>query len=387
MIDFRLAYRAWLASNVSADWRQGCAGNRRALVALARTRMAELNSGGYGGRGWPIEHGGMGASLADQIVMIEEEALADVPSIAVFSIGLVHTGSTLIQHGTDEQCRQHLPKILSGDVLWCQGFSEPNAGSDLASLQCRAMRDGENYVVNGQKVWSSNADVADWCLLLVRTDPDAPKRNGISYLMLDLRSPGVEVRPLRQITGTAEFSEIFLDDVVVPVANRIGAENDGWRVSQTTLQSERGPLFLPSIQRLRSRVGDAIDDLCDTGAADDPLVRQSLAGCYAEIEILAELYGQVLSDQINVGEAGSGAAIIKLCYSEILNQFTGTVSDALGLCGLRGGPQSPDDDGEMDWFNDHLHSWGMTIGGGTSDIQRNLIGEHVLGLPRDPSVA
>jgi len=238
MDDLRTRYRAWLAEHVPADWTDD--------VATARWWMRERDEGGWAAPAWPVEHGGMAASTVDQIVMQEEERAADAPSTARFGIALNHAGTTLIAHGTPEQ-RAHLPRIRRGEEIWCQGFSEPDAGSDLAALSTRAVRDGDDYVVTGQKVWSSYADQADWCLLLARTAPDAPKRKGISYFLLDLRSPGVEVRPLRQITGSAEFSEIFLDEVRIPAANLVGDENEGWRISQTTLTTERGPFFLPAI--------------------------------------------------------------------------------------------------------------------------------------------
>ncbi|HKE75878.1 MAG TPA: acyl-CoA dehydrogenase family protein [Acidimicrobiales bacterium] len=373
---FRHTYRAWLAEHVPPDWRAAEADDP---VAVSRAWMRELDGGGYAAPGWPVEHGGMAASLAQQIVMFEENAAADAPPTGLFGIGLNHAGSTLIVHGTDEQ-REHLARIRRGDEIWCQGFSEPDAGSDLAALQTRAARDGDAYVVNGQKVWSSMAARADWCLLLVRTDPSAPKRKGISYLLLDLRTPGITVRPLRQITGSAEFCEIFLDDVVIPVANRVGPENEGWRISQTTLSTERGPFFLASVHALRDRVRDGVELLRSTPGPDgrplanDASVRQSFARDAGEVEILAELYSQVLDSQMRAGHAGPEASIIKLYYSEVLHRLTGHLVDAVGLAA------------EVDGATlvDHLGSWGMMIGGGTNEIQRNVIGERVLGLPREP---
>ncbi len=366
---FRDEYRLWLRDHIPVI--DGGRADDKSDAATARRWMRILRDGGYGAKSWPVEFGGMDAPLAQQIVMLEEESAAHAPDISALSIGLVHAGLTLIHHGTEAQQSEHLPKILSGETLWCQGFSEPSAGSDLVSLQTRALRDRDHFIVNGQKVWSSWATHADWCLLLVRTDAAAPKRKGISYLMMDMKSPGVEVRSLRQLNGDTEFCEIFLDDVSIPVANLLGAENDGWRVSQTTLASERGPLFLPSIQRLRARTHDAVCQLRDSGKWDDPLVHQTVMRDYIDVENLVRLYAQVLSHQTRSGEPGPAGMLIKLAYSETLVRSSGTMVNVGGEA----------------WMHEHMSALGMKIGGGTSEIQRTLIGERVLGLPRDPSMS
>jgi alkylation response protein AidB-like acyl-CoA dehydrogenase len=382
--DLRRRYRRWLADHVPAGWRERVAGDHAATIELARHWMNELDSGGWAAPTWPLEHGGMNATIAEQLVMLEEQQRAGAPSTAVFGIALNHAGATLAVHGTPEQLT-HLPRIRRGAEIWCQGFSEPDAGSDLAALQARAVRDGDHYVVSGQKVWSSFATDADWCLLLARTDPVAPKRKGVSYFLLDLRSPGVEIRPLRQITGSAEFCEIFLDEVAIPAGNLVGAENDGWRVSQTTLTTERGPFFLPAVQRLRRRAIDAFEALGADGARPGSAAAQSLARNYADVEILAELYNRVLTAQDRFGHAGAEASIVKLRYTDLLQRLTGDVLDALGPDGQLGSPLQPGEDRDGEWELDHLMAFGLAIGGGTSDIQRNLIGERVLGLPREPA--
>jgi alkylation response protein AidB-like acyl-CoA dehydrogenase len=381
---FREEYRAWLAANVPPGWRDQIAGGRGASIDFARRWMRTRHDGGYAAPSWPTEFGGMGASLAQQLVMFEEEQRADAPGTGLFAIALNHAGATLIAHGTAVQREHHLGRILRGEEIWCQGFSEPNAGSDLAALQTRAHRDGDHYVVTGQKVWSSQANHADWCLLLVRTNPTAPKRKGITYLLLDLSAPGIEIRPLRQITGNAEFCEIFLDEVRVPVTNRIGAEDEGWSISQTTLSTERGPFFLASVQSLRSSMQDAVDRLGDL-IEDDRAVRERLGGSIAAVEVLAEVYSQVLSSQLRHGHAGPESSIVKLLYSEVLARLTQQVVGDVGMEAQCGEVAAPDDERGGSWFLDHLGSWGMAIGGGTSDIQRNLIGERVLGLPREPA--
>ena len=335
----------------------------------------------------------MAATLAQQIVMFEENERADAPSLGVFGIALNHAGATLIAHGTPDQ-QAHLPRILAGEEIWCQGFSEPNAGSDLAALQTRAVRDGDAYVVNGQKVWSSFAGDADWCLLLARTDATAPKRKGISYLLLDLRSPGVEIRPLRQITGSAEFCEIFLDDVVVPVANRVGPENEGWKVSQTTLSTERGPFFLASIRGLHRQLDDARRRLLDSGGAERTPARR---GCARPPALRPRCRrrrdpGRALRAGPRHASSGPGrpAPRHRSSSSPTPRSSTGcpATSSTSSACPRSSGDRSsPTRRVAGTWMLDHLGSWGLAIGGGTNEIQRNLIAERVLGLPREPNLA
>jgi alkylation response protein AidB-like acyl-CoA dehydrogenase len=392
---FRSRYRDWLRVHVPTDWRQRVVSGRAEAVAFQRWWMRELNSGGWAAPAWPREYGGMDATLPEQIVMSEENVRADAPVASLFSIGLSHTGATLIAHGTPEQRNRHLPSILDGEEIWCQGFSEPNAGSDLASLQTRAARDGDHYVVNGQKVWSSRADDSDWCLLLARTDPDAPKRKGISYLLLDLTTPGIEIRPLRQLSGSSEFCEIFLTDVVVPVSDRVGPENEGWAISQTTLSTERSTFFWATARALREELAALVElvTTCRVGdgrvAAQDSAVRQTLARHTAEVDILDEMFNRVLSAELRFGQAGPESSIIKLYCSELAQRLTG---DALSIAGLPAHLESGEADDHAElmapgaWLSNHLNSWALTIAGGSNEIQRNLIGERVLGLPREPSI-
>ena len=388
---FRAEVRAWLEEHVPRDWEQRLAGaTPEQYVEFHREWVRTLRDGGYLVPHWPTEHGGGGNTVAEQIVIQQELARAKAPELRVHMISLNHAGATLMQHGTPEQ-RKLLPGILDGDI-WCQGFSEPNAGSDLASLQTRAVRDGDSYVVNGQKIWSSMANHAQWCLLLARTDPDAPKRKGISYFMLDLSSPGIDIRPIRQATGDAEFCEVFLTGVRIPVAHRFGEEGDGWPIAQTTLTSERGSAII----ELQERLVEALDRLCDEAlvtqigsgrvAADDAAFCDELARRAAEVEILGLLAARMFRNLLGHGNLGPEASIVKLFYSELLQSLT-----ALGAR-LRGLPAHVDQGRPFasswtsgDWLMDHIGSWTWTIAGGTNEIQRNVIGERVLGLPREPS--
>jgi alkylation response protein AidB-like acyl-CoA dehydrogenase len=241
---FREEVRAWCAGNVPTGWRQEQAGASSAQFArFHRWWGARLRDGGYFAPHWPTQWGGGGFSLPQQVVLAEELARADAPRNALYQVALYNAGPSILHAGTDEQKARFLPPIVQGTV-WCQGFSEPNAGSDLAALETRAVRDGEHYVVTGQKVWTSNAHEADRCILLVRTDPTAPKRKGITFLLLDMHAPGVTVRPIVQATGQAEFCELFLDEVRVPVTDRLGAEHEGWAVTNATMASERGVVIV-----------------------------------------------------------------------------------------------------------------------------------------------
>src|SRR5919197_790797 len=266
---FRDEVRSWLEQAIpklppkpeAEDW------TARRGYDTAWQRM--LFDAGYAGIDWPTEFGGRGASPTEHLIFLEETERAGAPYVGVNFVGLLHAGPTLIAEGTPEQRARYLPSILKGEEVWCQGFSEPRAGSDLASLRTKAVRDGDHYVVTGQKIWTSFAQVADYCELLVRTDPDAPKHRGISWLIMPMDSPGIEVRPLRTILGSAEFGEMFLDEVRVPVANRVGEENDGWRVAMVTFSFERGTAFVGELLRSREQLGRLAGI-----APEDPAVRR-----------------------------------------------------------------------------------------------------------------
>jgi alkylation response protein AidB-like acyl-CoA dehydrogenase len=327
-----------------------------------------LFDAGYAGLHWPKEYGGRGASPSEQLIFYEETARAKAPYVGVNFVGTLHAGPTLIEEGTDAQKAEHLPKILQGDEVWCQGFSEPNAGSDLASLRTRAVRDGEDYVLNGQKIWCSFGNIADIGEFLVRTDPDAPKHKGISWLMLPMHLPGIEVRPIKTVLGSSEFCEVFLNDVRVPVGNRVGGENDGWRVTNVTLKYERGTAFVSElVDSMRLCEG-----LARTGVVHD---ERELGRCIAEFDALWSLTKRNVS-QAARGTTGPGAMVMKLAYSESRQRFGELCMRVLGRDALH------IDDNEL--VEERLRVLALTIAAGASQIQRNIIGERVLGLPREP---
>jgi alkylation response protein AidB-like acyl-CoA dehydrogenase len=331
-----------------------------------------LFDAGYAGLHWPKEYGGRGASPTEQLIFYEETAKARAPYVGANFVGTLHAGPTLIEEGTDEQKAEHLPKILRGDEVWCQGFSEPGAGSDLASLRTRAERDGDDYILNGQKIWCSFGQIADVGEFLVRTDPDAPKNRGISWLILPMDLPGIEVRPLKTVLGSSEFAEVFLTDVRVPVANRVGDENDGWRVTNVTLKYERGTAF----------VGELVDSirLAEELARYRPngalmFDEHELGRCIAEFDALWALTKRNVSQSAR-GTTGPGAMVMKLAYSEARQRF-----GELCLKALRRDALHIDDN---EFVEERLRTLALTIAAGASQIQRNIIGERVLGLPREP---
>ncbi|MCT7657487.1 acyl-CoA dehydrogenase family protein [Mycobacterium deserti] len=382
MTEFRDTVRAWCAEHIPRDWREkqtGATGDE--FVAFQKAWFAELHSAGFAVPHWPREWGG-GMSVADQIVLYQELAAHDAPRLVLAFVGIHHAASTLLAAGTQEQQRRHLPAILDGEI-WVQGFSEPEAGSDLASLRTTARREKDTFVVNGQKLWASGGAHADWCLLLARTDPDAPKRKGISYFLLDMATPGVDVRPIRNAVGDSHFCEIFLNDVAVPAANLVGAENAGWQVAQATLGAERGLTMLELAERLGHAGFRWLVEQC---ATDDPLVADRLAQFDIEITGLRGLCRKLVDDT-EAGTAGpADASVVKLYYSELLQRMTDFGAEAGGLAAhtelakpLSSGWESGA------WVLDFIGSWEWTIPGGSSEIQRTIIAERGLGLPREPS--
>ena len=389
--DFRATVRQWCRTHVPAGWRTAQTGaSDDEFVAFQKRWFAELHRAGYAVPHWPAAWGG-GMPVERQIVLYSELAAADAPRLVLAFVGIHHAASTLLVAGTDEQRRRHLPAILDGEI-WVQGFSEPEAGSDLASLRTTARRVGDNFVVNGQKLWASGGLHADWCLLLARTDPDAPKRHGISYFLLDMTTPGIEVRPIRNAAGDSHFCEIFLNDVQIPAANLVGEQNRGWQVAQATLGAERGMTMLELAERLGNAGFGWLVDACQrTGPdgyrpLDDAVVRDRLAQFEIEISGLRGL----CRDVVAAGEAGTvGAAdpsVVKLYYSELLQRITDFGAEIGGLTAhthLTKPASSGWESGS--WMLDFIGSWEWTIPGGSSEIQRTIIAERGLGLPREPS--
>jgi alkylation response protein AidB-like acyl-CoA dehydrogenase len=349
-----------------------------AHVREAQAWQATLYDGGWAGITWPKESGGRGGTAIQSIIFSQEQSRFDVPT-GVFAQGIGMAGPTLIQHGTHEQQERFLAPMLRGDEIWCQLFSEPGAGSDLAGLSTRAVLDGDEYVVNGQKVWTSGAHYSQYGILLARTDPDKPKHRGITYFLLDMKTPGIEVRPLRQPTGVAHFNEVFLTDVRIPVANVVGPVNEGWRVTMTTLTAER---------TLIGALGnDVFPDLCHLarrfGRSTDPVVRQELAATYIRLQTIKYLGWRVQTAVSQGRSAGPESSVIKLAFSRHIGQlgdFGNTLQGASGMLWDR-------NDHELAiWMQRFLGQWSSRIGGGTEQIQRNIIGERVLGLPKEPAV-
>jgi alkylation response protein AidB-like acyl-CoA dehydrogenase len=387
---FRVKVRAWAEDHVPTGWEDQFGASADAeYIEFQRGWLRELRDGGYAAPHWSEEWGG-GYSLSEQVVIFEELSRLNAPRLRNFFVALHHAYATLTHAGTEEQRQRHLPAILNGDEVWCQGFSEPGAGSDLAGLRTRAVRDGGYYIVNGQKVWSSGAMHAGWCLLLARTDPAAPKRRGISYFLVDMRTPGIEVRPIRQATGAAEFCEIFFTDVAIPVENRIGAENDGWRIAQTTLTTERGVTILQLAERLAMAMEWLVDLARESRiggrpAIEDPAVREELVTRQTEVDVLRRLCRKMIADIERRGGTGPEASIIKIFYSELLQRLMASGVSLAGLATHRDGIKPVSAGWESgNWMLDYVDSWGWITGGGTNEIQHTLVGERVLGLPREP---
>ena len=382
---FRDELRAWLEVNVPKDWAEWREKPIEISFPYLRAWQRKLHEGGWAAVSWPKEYGGRGASLMQQAIFWEEMTRAEAPPMAN-ALGLGLIGPTVIAYGTEEQKKRFIPKILSAEEIWCQGFSEPNAGSDLASLQTEARLDGHHYVVNGQKVWTSYGWVGDWCELVVRTDPNVPKHKGLTVLLVDMKSPGFEVRPLRQMTGESEFHELFFRDVRVPVENVLGKVNDGWNVAVSTLMYERGS-YGARLHLIFKRNINRLIELSRTfqrngrPAAQDPVIRQKLAQCYAEIEIMRWNQMRAFSRISATGVPGPEGSIQKLFWSELNQRLQQVAQELLGAYGQLGGGDSHAIDNGL-WSYGYLRARGNTIEAGTSEIQRNIVGHFVLGLPR-----
>jgi alkylation response protein AidB-like acyl-CoA dehydrogenase len=367
---FRDELRGWIATHLPAEKRGGRGGAQRFEDPFVREWSRKLYEAGYAGLTWPREYGGVGAPYSFQAILYEELAAAQAAT-HVGVIGLSMAGPTIIAHGTEEQKARYLRPILAADEIWCQGFSEPDAGSDLAAVRTRAERRGDAYVVNGQKVWSSFAHIADFCILVTQSDPDAPRYRNLTYLLVDMHAPGVEVRPLRQITGEAEFNEIFFADVEVPVENRLGEEGDGWQVAMTTLLHERATLGFALTATLDALYGRLLEEA--RGRELDSNVREGLAREWIELQALRYTNYRALGTYERTGVPGPEGSGVKLRWSEANQRLTKLARELLGPDGIL-------DDGW--WNHQQLRSRGNTIEAGTSEVLRNIIAERVLGLPR-----
>jgi alkylation response protein AidB-like acyl-CoA dehydrogenase len=383
---FRHELRSWLRSALPEvgpepardDWPA-----RRAFDAAWQRMLFEA---GYAGINWPAEYGGRGATPTEHLVFLEETERARAPYVGMNFVGLLHAGPTLIVEASDAQKSSHLPAILRGDEIWCQGFSEPSAGSDLASLHTRAVRDGDDYVLSGQKIWTSFAHVADYCEMLVRTDTDAPKHKGITWLIVPMDAPGMDIRPLRTMEGSTEFCEVFLDEVRVPVANRVGAENDGWRVAMVTLSFERGTAFVSEMLQTLELCRDLAAlarTVTSQGASawEDRGLRRQLGHLAAELDALWALTKRNISEATRTGLVGVGGNVFKLAYSDLRHRL-----GELALRLLERASLSLDDLGDLPTgrhVQGRIHGISISIAAGTSQVQKNIVAERVLGLPKD----
>ena len=381
---FRKEVRLWLERNLPDDLRgRGFAASRAEPEEVRKLRAWQktMCEAGYVGIDWPREFGGRGASLLEQIILYQEMARVESPQLLNRG-GLSMLGPTLMKYGTPAQHGRFLTRILTADDLWCQAFSEPNAGSDLANLQTRAVREGDHFVVNGQKVWTSMGHVADWCFLLVRTDPGAAKHKGISFLLVDMKTSGITVRPLRQITGEAEFNEVFYDNVRVPAENLVGALNEGWGVAMHTLAYERDLLTHIRHISLQTAVKRLIKLAQERGKSGDPVLRQKIAGIYIGEQALKLNGYRSLTKILRGGAPGPEGSTAKLHWSQVDQELALVATEVLGPYSqiAAGSPWAPD---EGQWEFYELLARGSGIRAGTTEILRNILGERVLGLPKD----
>ncbi|HEX4865233.1 MAG TPA: acyl-CoA dehydrogenase family protein [Acidimicrobiales bacterium] len=397
--EFRDELRRWLAEVVPAipppppgdDWQT----RRQYDTAWQR----KLYDAGYAGISWPAEHGGRGATASEELIFLEELEHAGAPYVGCNFVGALHAGPTIIAAGTADQQARHLPGILRGDHVRCQGFSEPGSGSDLASLRTRAVRDGDHFVVTGQKIWTSFAHIADFCELLVRTDPDAPKHKGISWLIMPMDLPGIEVRPLRTLLGVSDFNEMFLDEVRIPASNLVGRENDGWSTAMITFSFERGTAFVGELLQSRLLVGElARLAMTDRGSGtpwEREDVRRQLAELTADFDGLWALTRRNVCRADRGLDASVGGSIFKLAYHDARARLGDLAMELLGRAGLAiGEPDlafaeaTPHDmltsGKRTDHVAERLYALSLGIAAGTEQIQRNIIGERGLGLPKEP---
>src|SRR5215208_876496 len=363
--EFRDDVRGWLEANHPGPEPDG----DREAFEFRRAWQRQLNERGWAGLSWPTEYGGAGATLVEQAIFFEEVARAGTPSMANV-LGLAMGGPTVIMHGTEDQKQRFLPPILSADEIWCQGFSEPGSGSDLASLKTRARRNGDEWVVTGQKVWTTYAHEAKWCMLVARTDPDAPKHRGLTYFLMDMEQDGVEVRPLVQITGEAEFNELFIEDARIPVENVVGGVDNGWRVAITTLMHERAGLAFALQARVQVALSELADELKGT---KDPVIRQRFAQIAIEAQVLRLLAYRGLTTAMKSGEPGPEGSLGKWLWADINQALTTLAMDVKGPSA-----QLVDDK----WTYRFLRARANSIEGGTTEILKNIVAERVLGLPR-----
>ena len=365
---FRDELREWLAANPPGDEPTRDAES----YAWRRDWQRRLHEGGWAGVHWPREYGGRGATLMETAIFFEELGHARAP-LPANALGLLLGGPTLMTWGTDAQKERYLPPILSADEIWCQGFSEPEAGSDLAALKTRAVKDGDEWVVTGQKVWTSGAQYSKWCMLVARTDQEAAKHKGLTYFLLDMEQDAVQVRPLVQITGEAEFNELFIEEARIPDDNVVGGVGNGWKVALTTLMNERAGLAQFLQVRLRQLLDDLFDEAAANGALDDPRIADKLADLHIRTEVLRLMAWRGLTAIQRYGQPGPEGSLTKWLWSETNQMLTQVAADVIGPRALTAGEP---------WAYELLRARGNSIEGGTTEILKNIVAERVLSLPR-----
>ena len=379
---FREEVRTWLTEHVTGEYAalggRGGSGDETFGFEVRREWERELASGGWTCVGWPVEHGGRGASIAQQVIFNEEYVRAKAPGrVGVLGEGLL--GPTVIHYGTDEQKKRFLPPIVAGEELWCQGYSEPNAGSDLASLATRAVLDGDEWVVTGQKVWTSLAMQSDWCFVMCRTDPESSRHKGLSYLLVPMDQAGIEIRPITQLTRTSEFNEVFFDGARTAASNVIGQPGDGWKVGLATLAFERGVGLLGHLLSFRREFDGLLERARENGRIKNPVMRDRIVRSFTELEILRATTLRSLTG-VDGPVAPPEASILKVFWSTWHRDFGELAMDVLGM-------EATLTNDDYDLGAEHrtfMFSRSETIYGGSNEIQRNIIGERVLGLPAEP---
>ncbi|MGB3847522.1 MAG: acyl-CoA dehydrogenase family protein [Sphingopyxis sp.] len=370
---FREECRDWLHANVPAETRPLDAAD---AIGFDKAWQRQLFDAGWAGINWPTDYGGRGLSIVQQVIWLEEYAKAHAPWIGANFVGINHGGPTLIINASEEQKAYHLPRILTGEAIWCQGFSEPGAGSDLAGIKTRGRIEGDELVVNGSKIWTSFAHVADWQELVLRTEDGSRRHSGLSWAICDMHAPGITVRPIRKMSGQVEFAQVFYDDVRIPLANVVGGLGNGWKVAMSTLSFERGTGFIAD----QVKQGQEIDDLIATARANgmigDDRIAHELAQMRAEVAALRAMTYRNISEVVRTGQPGAEASLIRLFTAE-LGQRLDRMAVALA------GPEMLDFAyGDDNAVGDYLRGFAGTIAGGSAQIQRDIIGERLLGLPK-----
>jgi alkylation response protein AidB-like acyl-CoA dehydrogenase len=365
---FRDELRAWLAENPPGE----PPGDEERGYAWRRDFQRRLADGGWAAVHWPVEFGGRGATLTQSAIFFEELARARAP-LPVNALGLLLAGPTIMIWGTEEQKEQFLAPIVTAEEIWCQGFSEPEAGSDLASLKTRAVKDNGGWVVTGQKVWTSGAQYSKWCMLVARTDTEAPKHKGLTYFLMDMEQDAVQVRPLRQITGEAEFNELFIEEARIPDENVLGGVGNGWKVALTTLMNERAGLAFFLQVRLRQVLDEVFAEAMRRGLLDDPVIADRLGELHLRTEVLRLTAYRGLTQVERYGQPGPEGSLTKWMWSESNQQLTQLAADLIGAEALEAGGR---------WSYELLRARGNTIEGGTTEILKNIVAERVLGLPK-----